>query len=136
VADDLQQLTLNDVPADQSRPANEDRRYEIPLFFRHTARKVQDMTKLSTGHVVGAETPNIYPDARGDQPVKPAGDFSTLPTGLGEEDGDRDRNRGIVRDSGGLRGAATKKEGEAEHRNKHNADPSHNLPPPGIVRFA
>jgi len=128
---------LDVVCTDEDGPADEDGRDHIPVFLGNVVEKVQVVTKGCTGEILKAVPMNLQGSAGGCQLVKIGGDFPALATGLREEDGDRDRSsRGIVRDSGGLRGAARKKEGEAEHRNKHNADPSHNLPPPGIVRFA
>lgn len=118
-------------------PADEDRGDHIPIFFGHLVEKIKTMAQGGTGEVLKAVPMNLKGSAGGSQLVKIGRHLPALPTGFREEDGDRDRSsRDIVRDSSGLRGAARKKEGEAEHCSKYNTGPSHGQPSHETVLFA
>jgi len=95
------------------------------------------VTQRGIGEIFEAISMNLQASAGGSQLVQINSNLPALATGIGKEDGDRDRSsRGIVRDFGGLRGAARKKEGEAEHCNKHNTGPSHGQPSRETIWFA
>jgi hypothetical protein len=133
---ELGQTRLYLVCTDEGGPADEDGRDHIPVFLRNTIEKIQAVTQGSAGEVFKAVPVDINGNTGGNQLIKIGGNLAALATGFREEDGDRDRSRGIVRDSGGLRGAAREKEGETKHCTKYNTDPSHGQPPREIVWFA
>lgn len=133
---ELGQTRLYLVCTDEGGPADEDGRDHIPVFLRNTIEKIQAVTQGSAGEVFKAVPVDINGNTGGNQLIKIGGNLAALATGFREEDGDRDRSsRGIVRDSGGLRGTAWKKEDEAEHCNKYNTDLSHPVKPSGSPKW-
>jgi hypothetical protein len=127
------QTRYNLVCTDKHRPADEDGRDHIPVFLGNVVEEIKAVTQRGIGEIFEAISMNLQGSAGGSQLVQINSNFPTFATGIGKEDGDGDRSRGIVRDSGGLRGAAKGKEDEAEYCNKHIANPSHGQPPCEIV---